>query len=145
MTLYIYIYTNLITKEMCFWNLRSRLPPSLTHPTETKVQKITIWIISYFFVYYFLLCSSLWFRLIATLNDWMRVNIELERTRKEVAAALFKVYKFSTSRHLPELIEKNHETRLDILCVCVCVCVCVRVFLHINSTCRSACKILQGA
>jgi len=64
----------------------------------------------------------------------MTVNIELERTRKEVTVALFKVYKFSMSRHLPELTEKNHETPRDILYVCICVC----VFMHVNSTCRSA-------
>lgn len=51
----------------------------------------------------------------------MTVNIELERTRKEVTVAYFKVYKFSMSRHLPEITEKNHEKSRDNLCVCVYV------------------------
>jgi len=54
----------------------------------------------------------------------MRVNAELERKRKEVTVAFFKVYKFSMSRQLPELTEKNHETPRDILCVCAYIYAC---------------------
>ena len=117
---YIYIYTYIpisLKRKCACGNLRIRLPPPTT---ETKVQKIAIWIISDFFVYYFLLCSSLRIRLITAWNDWMTVNIELERTRKEVTMAHFKFYKFSMYWRLSVLIEKkNHETPRDNMCVCV--------------------------
>jgi hypothetical protein len=116
-------------------NLRIRLPPPPHHGNEGSENHN---LNNFRFFSFISFCSAVHWEsvcLITAWNDWMTVNIELERTRKEVTLAYFKFYKFSVSTFAWTNWEKSWNASGQ--------SVSVHIFMHVNNTYRSACKILQ--